>query len=408
MKNIAVALTVGLLILLSERESMARKLRDLIPGLYGGDGITLADPPAGSPFPTHAPHFTFDTAAAINRLNDQIAAELGVFPFSSSVSGFTFAFEPALSTFVRTTETLGPLFAERAPTLGRGKLNVNASFTFFKYDELEGQSLEDLQVEALHQPNVIGSPTAREGFELDTIRIHMDLDIRVWVLALAATYGLTDRLDIGILVPIAHVNMDVKARAEIITSPANTFPGVHTFVGGPESPIDQASGDATGLGDIVLRAKYYMLQSPLVDLAGAMLVKLPTGDEDNFLGTGDTTLRPFLVASRTFSNLFGSSLSVTPHLNIGYEFNLDRPSRNTVEYVAGFDVGTGKFIVAGEFLGSHEPSGDGIGDNILTASVGVKWNPWKQFLLAANAQFPLNDEGLRSHAILTFGVEYSF
>jgi hypothetical protein len=57
---------------------------------YGGDGIALADPPPGSPFPTHAPHFTIDSAAAINQLNDQVATEIALFSFSSSVGGFTF------------------------------------------------------------------------------------------------------------------------------------------------------------------------------------------------------------------------------------------------------------------------------------------------------------------------------
>jgi hypothetical protein len=392
--------------LLCGRESSARKLIELIPGLYGGDGIRLATAPTAS----HTAHFTIFSAESINRLNEQIAAEIGVFPFSASVSGFTFAYEPALGTFVRTTEALGPLFAERAPTLGRGKLNVNASFTFFKYDEFNGESLDNLQVVARHDANIIGFPDAREQFENDTILINVDLDVRVQLFALAATYGVTDRLDVGIVIPITHVEMDVKSRARVVQSPENTlFPGVHSFVGpGADSPDDAASGEATGFGDIVLRAKYHLFNSDVVDLAGAMLVKLATGDADNFLGTGTTTVRPFLVLSRTFPNVFLPRVNFTPHLNLGFEFNLDHNDKHAVKYVVGFDLGTRRVTIAAEFLGSHEPNGDGIGDNILTAAMGVKWNPWKQLLLTANAQFPLNDEGLRSHLIPTFGVEYSF
>lgn len=40
--------------------------------------------------------------------------------------------------------------------------------------------------------------------------------------------------------------------------------------------------------------------------------------------------------------------------------------------------------------------------------MGVKWNPWKQFLVSANAQVPVNRSGLRSDLILTFGAEYNF
>jgi hypothetical protein len=387
-------------VLLGAQPGSARKLVDLLPGLYGGDGITLATDPAAN----HAAHFTVDTNASIHRLNDQIANQIGIFPFSGSVSGFTFVFDPSLGTFLRTTETLGPLFAERAPTLGRGKLNVHFSYTFFSYDTLSGQSLDALPVISRHEPDIIGFPDVREQFELDTVHVDIDLDLRVQIFALAATYGLTDRLDVGILIPITSVDMDVQSRARIVVSPNNMlFSGVHTFIGGPDSPRDSASGHALGLGDIVLRAKYQLLKGDVIDISGAFLTRLATGDHEDFLGSGATTLRPFLVLSRTLFDF------VTPHLNIGYEFNLDRAHQSAVQYALGFDVGTTTWSVAGEFLGSHEPAGDGIGDHILTGSLGVKWNPWKQLLVSGNAQVPLNRKsGLRSDLILTFGAAYSF
>jgi hypothetical protein len=172
--------------------------------------------------------------------------------------------------------------------------------------------------------------------------------------------------------------------------------------------VDEASDEATGLGDIVLRAKYHLLKSSVADVAAAVLAKLETGDEDNFLGTGDTTVRPFVIVSRTFFDVVFPGLSLTPHLNLGYELNVDDSHQNSLEYVVGFDVGVQRFAVAGEMIGSHQVDGDGIGDDLLNASVGVKWNPVQRFIVSANGQFPLNDEGLRSNIIATFGVEYSF
>ena len=138
---------------------------------------------------------------------------------------------------------------------------MHGSYTFFKYDEFSGDDLGNLQVTARHQPDVIGLPDAREQFEQDTIRITVDLDIRVQIFAMAATIGLTDRLDIGIFVPIVHVDMEVKSTAQIIVSPQNTlFPDVHFFDPNGESPDDAASGQATGFGDIVLRAKLPLTQ----------------------------------------------------------------------------------------------------------------------------------------------------
>lgn len=400
-----VVLVVGVFATCLTPSTASGKLIDLIPGLYGGEGIFLATDPAAD----HTAHFSIASAASINRLNEQIAAEVGGFPFSSSVGGFTFALEPVLGTFVRTTDTLGPLFAERAPTLGRGKFNFNLSYTFFKYHTFDGEDLDDLEVVARHDPDIIGFPDEREQFETDMVRLTLDIDIEVAILALAVTYGITDRLDVGILVPFVHVDMHVKSVARIETSPENTlFPDVHSFPGGADRLVDEASDKATGLGDIVLRAKYHLLKSRVADVAAAVLAKLETGDEDNFLGTGDTTVRPFVIVSRTFFDVVCPGLSLTPHLNLGYELNVDDSHQNSLEYVVGFDVGVQRFAVAGEMIGSHQVDGDGIGDDLLNASVGVKWNPVQRFIVFANGQFPLNDEGLRSNIIATFGVEYSF
>lgn len=395
MKKNTAMLIVVLLFFPSGSESSAGKLADLIPGLYGGDGISLG-PPGGIP----RFHVEIDTATRINQLGEHIASEISLFPFSSSAGGFTFAFDENLGTFVRTTEPLGPLLAEKAPTLGRGRLTLNFfSYTDFKYDEFNGERLDHLRRVAQLNADVIPPSNRRDLFELDTILFKFDFDIRVRIFSLAATYGITDRLDVGILVPIARIDMNIESKARIKISLKNPFPGVNNFA---EPPHDAARGHATGLGDLVLRAKYHLLKSDLVDIAGVVLSRLATGDEKDFLGTGTTTLRPFLVFSRT---LFGK---VTPHLNIGYEFNLDRHDKNSLRYALGFDAGTPRWTVAGDVLGSHELDGDGIGDDLVTASLGVKWNPWKKLLLSGNFQFPLNKEGLRSNLTATFGVEYAF
>src|SRR5262245_25413390 len=92
MHTILIGFLVGVVILLTAQTSSARRLAQLIPELYGGDGITLATDPSAN----HAAHFTVDSNSSINRFNEQIASQIGIFPFSSSVSGFTFAFDPSL------------------------------------------------------------------------------------------------------------------------------------------------------------------------------------------------------------------------------------------------------------------------------------------------------------------------
>ena len=57
----------------------------------------------------------------------------------------------------------------------------------------------------------------------------------------------------------------VARRATAVCRPIN----LHAF-GGPDSPVDEKSGDATGIGDIVLRAKYHLYKGPVADIAGAL------------------------------------------------------------------------------------------------------------------------------------------
>ena len=155
------------------------------------------------------------------------------------------------------------------------------------------------------------------------------------------------------------------------------------------------------MSDLILRAKYNLYKGEKTSLALATLGQFGTADSEDFLGTGDDAIRPFLVAARTFG-------SITPHVNLGYEFNLDRDERSALEYTVGFDTGSNRWTFAGELLGSHELDGDGIGDDIVDTAWGVKWNPTGLWLLALNTRFGLNDAGLRSTFVSTLSLEYGF
>ncbi|MBT5753279.1 MAG: hypothetical protein HOI33_11325 [Rhodospirillaceae bacterium] len=379
--------------------AQAQKLIDLIPSLYGGDGISLATAPAAS----HTAHFSIESAASINRLNQQIAAEIGGFPFSSSVGGFAFEFDPILGDFVSTSSTLGPVIAERAATQGEGRLNFNFSFTYLSYSEFSGEGLGSIDVVTRHDPDIVGFPDVLEQFEQDEVHIDMDVDISVQLLALAGTYGITDRIDVGVLLPYALVDLDVATLAVVEQSQSNTlFPGIHSFDDGPEAAADGVSGNASGMGDIVLRGKMHLLETDQTQVALATLLQFGTGDNDDFLGTGETAIRPFLILSRTIDDRF------TPHINLGYEFNLDRSEHSALEYAIGFDLGSSRYTVAADLLGSHELDGDGLGDDIVDATLGAKWNPFGRVIAAVNARVPLNDAGLRSALTTTVSVEYGF
>ena len=396
MKKNVIALIISLLILLSWSRDSVAALKDLIPGLYGGDGITLTT------ISTHTAHFTTQSLVNLNNLSTQIGSEIGAFPFSSSVGAFSYAFDKQTGSFVKSSRSLGPIFAERAETLGRGKFNFGVSLSSFTLHRFEGQDLDNITVVAPHIPDSQLLPTVREGFENDDILINVDTDIDIRKFSFTTTYGITDQLDFGFVIPFIEIDMNVRALAQIVVSPINPTPTVHSFVGAPDQPFDTASAHASGLGDIVLRSKYQILKSDVINAAAMIQAKLATGDEDNFLGTGDTNIKPILVLSRTFFEI------ITPHINVGYDVNIDNSNQSALEYALGFDVGNKIFTVAGDVLGSHELDGDNIGDNIISGLLGFKWNPFEQFILTSNIQIPLNpNSGLRSNLIATIGMEFS-
>lgn len=377
---------------------------DVVSDLYGGDGILLA--PTPPPFPSHAPHFTTSALSGLDNLNNAIVANVGQFAFNSTITGFAFDIERGVP--VRTIESLGPLLAERAETLGENRYSVAVSYTRIQFTRFQGTDLEDLSLTFTHDDvngdGVLGPITSPLSFELDQIAVNLDLEIEQDVLAFFGTYGVTDVWDIGVIVPIVRSRAEATANASIVrVSPISAF--VHNFDpaqgDAPRSVVDR---EATGIGDVILRTKYNFLRDDgqWPDLSTVGRVKLPTGDEDDLLGTGETDFLALLVASETIDK-------VTPHINVGYEFSTESELSN-VRYIAGFDYAVApELTVASEILGRWEPDGDNIGDNILDLAFGLKWNPFGDFLALGNVQIPLNrDKGLRPDIIWTVGGELPF
>ena len=398
---LAIGLVVGNL--------FAGDLDHLIPGIYeqfhpGVPGIIVGSTDR------HQAHFVTGTDAALRALNSQLGHDFAVFPFSSVAGAFKFNYDAELNTFVKTTDTLGPLFAERGDVLGKKNLNVAFTYTFFDYDSFNGRSLSDFHLTAKHLPNSFpgGDPNEIDPgtYEEDTLDLKFDINASVKIYSFILNYGVTDSLDVGVLVPLVDVRMRLQSHWSIVVSPNNTnAPNIHTT--DPNQGADpqdaQASGSAFGMGDLVLRSKYQFLKEKPVDLAALVLLKLPTGDVHNFLGSGDTTIRPVLAVSRVFHDVLRPGLNFTPHLNVGYEFDVDDTRRNSFEYVAGAEFGNSRVTLDVDFLGSRRDDGQ----HRVSAAVGGRWNVWKRLILSADLLFPLNGEGLRSDLVTTVGAEYS-
>jgi hypothetical protein len=367
-------------------------LKNLLTNLYGPEGFLL------EPVTSHEPHFRLSAQQELDALNSGIASTVATLSPSVSVGGFTFDVERGIP--MKASEALGPLLAERAETIGKGRLNVAATYTRVRYTRLEGQPLTNLGLDFLHEPEP-GNP----DFTRDVVHVDLNAKITQEILALFGTYGLTDRWDVAIVVPFEHISMGVTADARIDYHSASG-PGVHLF--GPRSSPQhlRVTDSASGVGDILVRTKYNFLRShdQGPDMAVVGEIRLPTGDENELLGSGNTAATLVLVASKPFG-------PITPHLNIGYEVNSGgNTSLNTLRYVAGFDaVVHPRLSVAAEIVGYWLPQGNGFGDSVVDFAFGFKWNVVRNFLVGANIQVPLNkNEGLRPDFIWSVAAEYTF
>ena len=385
----------------------AADLQNFVTDLYGGDGVTLSS--QGGPFAAaHSAHFSAESLEAFTLLNSAIASSAGQFAFNATFTGITFDVTTGVP--VETQDSLGPLLAESATTLGKGKINLAFGVSRFKYDKIDGQDLDSIVLDFPHedccsfQGGIQRPPPdgVISGFETDLVRVNLDISLEYDVFAFFANYGLTDRWDVGIVVPVLNVDASARAHAEVV--PVSGTTGIHSFFGQDELQNSSTGGTETGIGDVVVRTKYNFVrdQGAWPDLALLAQVTAPTGDEKKLLGTGETRYKAGLVASKRYG-AFG------PHLNVAYETSTGEDSLDNLSYAAGFDVRVSPTFTAGlDLLGRYNPDQETIDTTVLDAALSAKWNPFKAANAPLNAYVivPVNgDHGLRSDVVYGIGID---
>lgn len=399
----------------------AGSLSELLPTLFGKDGITLAPPAAGF---SHEPHFLVNSERELTILNDSLRGQLSNVPLPSPAGGFTFRFDPTLGAFTRSTDSFGPIYSQRADTTGRGKITIGASYSRFTFDSLDGRDLNngDLKVTFVHEPTcqIVAPPgvPCPFAFERDTITARIKVGITSDVFVVSGTYGIFDNLDVSIALPIIRTQIRLTGIATIdrIGTGNENPPTTHRFENGSDALTVHAADESTGVGDLVLRAKYNFLRTTPVLLAAGLDLRLPSGSVDNLRGLGTVVVSPVFIAST--QPFFG----ISPHVNLGAHLSADtNKADHEFYYNVGFDWSIvrpltfafdvlGRRIINNHRLEAGQASGGTrIADsNILDASLGVKVNVWKNVLGVANVLLPLNRTGLRDNAAWLVGFEAAF
>jgi hypothetical protein len=390
----------------------------------------------------HSAHFGSQPGAqaTLTQLNRGIAAQLATFPLGSSSGGFAYTFDPELGVFSRSTDSFGPLFAERALTAGKGKFSFGANYLRSTFDSFEGESLRDGDITLF----LTHADLNRNGdhldffFEGDTIKANLFLTIEADTAAMFANYGVTDRLDVGVAVPYLRIKMKARIHEHIEKFSTRDEPFVfHIFPNGTDDNDILDSDEAEGLGDMVLRAKYRFKAVEGGGLAAGIDLRLPTADETELLGSGATQLKLYLIAS-------GSGKRISPHVNAGYTFSkggsaVTGPLPDEVNYTVGFDAALHHRITfAADVIGrtllnfdrivkvekpwefTHGNGGpiettvitdyaaqnDNL--NVLVGSVGLKINPFGRLLLSGNVLMSQGKRGLQDYFTPVVSVDYTF
>lgn len=346
--------------------------------------------------------FVRDEQAAIatrDLLTRFLSLELATLPVSSPSGGFTYRLDPALGTVVRSSDSFGPFFAERALTAGRGQAALGLSYRSTTFARIDGRSLRDGTLTST--ASILRGDAAPFDVETVTLRIHTDTT------TVTGNYGVSDRLDIGAAVPVVRVGLEGRR--------------VDTYRG---SALVQATGtgSAMGLGDVVMRAKFNVLRYGASGLTVAGEARLPTGRAADLLGAGRTSLTPRLIASYERDRL-------GLHGELGYSF---RDASNALAYgLAATVVAIPRVTIVGEFSGlrlgglgrliaTTQPhprlvgvdtirlSGVDQATNRVLAIAGVKWNVVDTWLVTASVRRALTSAGLTAGFVPTVTLDYAF
>jgi len=425
----------------------AQGLRDKISELFiftaGKDPLFLggtADPNNPAVIQLHANHFIpaarAENGTLIAFLSNAISGNVANVPVSATSGGSTFRFEGGVP--VRTSLSPGPVFGERALTLGRGRVFIGANVNRQHFESLRGVPLNGIQMTFTHQnvtgpvcDSIVGTSCTPYGvptLENDVIAVQLALDLDMTVTSFFLSFGLLDRVDIGVVLPFVSTSLRGTSDAQI--RPFGGTTAAHFFGGTPSNPQLSTSrfveGSSSGIGDVAARVKILLTQTERATFAVLGDVRFPTGSENDLLGSGHLAARGLGILSARFGEF-------SPHTNVGFLLRSGDLQNNAVLATVGFDhvmapwatlavdvvsefqVGESKLRLPGTvtydapFRRTVEPTNlPTTRDDQVNGSFGFKFATGPGVTIVANSVWPLNRGGLRPNVLWTAGLEYNF
>jgi len=372
---------------------------------------------------------------AATAFNTAFATQVTQLPLTSASAGTVVLYKAGVP---ETFDNLGPILTDRAQTIGRHKLYLGTAATQFVFTDIDGISLGKVPFtyEATATDKTTGAILSNTYTSEET-DIHFTVDMLISV----ATFGLSKRVDFSAIVPYERVSVGAGTYA----GQAYIENADNVVVFGPYSVASTFTpGTAHGIGDVVFNGKVQLWNGERGAVAAAMNLRTPTGDDQNYLGSGAYGFNPYLVYS------YLSKLS--PHIKIGYQWNTSTELNNPNDTAGGnqqlpggvnYDVGADwaalrRVTLAADLLGSQYVNSVKLTDtttplpppvtnpptsptvelptiatktgtySINDLSTGFKWNPAGTLILTGNVLFQLNNDGLRARPTPLVGISCKF
>lgn len=376
-------------------------------------------------------------AVSTGTVSAALGTQLGNLPIATAISGSGIVLTGPLA--VRSQDSLGTILTERGETVGKHHIFFSLNYQRFDFGSVDGIRFKSFNTVA--QQNFTNSQTGQLlGSEYTTAQNRVDMHIDQFTAL--GTFGITNNLDLTLIVPFSKVTLTTGSSALVY------FAGSNGQSLGPPStaPTLYFPGSIWGPGDVAInvKANVYKSSSEKTAIAVGSELRLPTGDETNYLGTGAYGVKPYFIASH-------HGKLITPNVNLGYQWNsssslyydqttgdhLNLPASFTYSGGADFRI-TSRFTLVGEFVGQYVINGPRVvttqftvpgapgnsvtainstssSGQILTSSYGIdnagagfKFSPFPGLSISASAMFKLDDGGLRAKVTPLVGVSYRF
>jgi len=290
--------------------------------------ICLFEPVPGNPFSQAAATARQSFAPGITGFLESNLAALPLTPPGLEA-------EYADGEVVSVVTGFAPVYTESASTVGKGLFLVGTSAAHFNLSKIRGEDLGDL----------------RFAFEQDgggdRVVVDLPLDISATAVTLHGTYGVTNRFDVSVAVPIVSISIDNVATSFRIegdntgcryggalglncdgVGEREVAPTLYNFV--------DASERQTFVETVAVRAKYrFPVAVRAGQVAAAVDLRLPVRGSDTLLGRGNFGTRLTLVGEYNRRSAF------QPHVNLGATF-WNGASSNSFNAAAGFNQQVGR------------------------------------------------------------------